>query len=358
MPGTPALLSNLHARFGRLSWQQLFEEAAVRAEDGFIVSPRMAQSIASAKGLDAYEETRNYFFDDLGGPLAAGTTLKNPQMAATLRDLGENGVNSFYSGELSRRIIAAAQRVDPPSELTATDFANYQVVERDPICSDYRQWQVCGMGPPSSGALTVSQILGMVEGFDLPTLGDSPQSWHVIAEASRLAYADRALYMADSDFVDVPVSGLIDPAYLRSRAALIEEERALDSVEAGQPPSDTRLSFAPDLQTERAGTSHFVIVDDAGNMVSMTTTIETGFGSRVMAEGLLLNNELTDFSFRAEHDGKAIANRIEPGKRPRSSMAPTMVFRDGEPVLLIGSPGGSRIIGYVVNALVGILDWG
>src|SRR5690606_2993057 len=232
------------------------------------------------------------------------------------------------------------------------------VIERAPVCFSYRGNEVCGMGPPSSGALTVGQMLGMLEHFDLAALGDGAQARHLFAEASRLAFADRALYMADSDFVAMP-RGLLDRAYLEARAALIDPDAAMAEASAGAPPWDETLRLAPDAGRPRHGTTHFVIVDGDGNAVSMTTTIESGFGSRVMTNGFLLNNELTDFSFApAGEDGAVVANRFEPGKRPRSSMAPTIVLRGSKPVLLTGSPGGANIIDYVALSLVALIDWG
>jgi gamma-glutamyltranspeptidase/glutathione hydrolase len=222
---------------------------------------------------------------------------------------------------------------------------------------DYRAWEVCGMGPPSSGALTVGQTLGILSAFDLAALGPGPEATHLFLEASKLAFADRGLYMADADFVDMP-EGLLDPGYLASRAALIAPDRAIEEAAPGEPPWDEGRLYGPDGDRPNHGTSHFVIVDAYGDMLSLTTTIETGFGSRVMAGGFLLNNELTDFAFAPEQGGKPVANRVEGGKRPRSSMAPTIVFEDGRPMLLIGSPGGSSIIPYVAESLVRILDFG
>lgn len=241
--------------------------------------------------------------------------------------------------------------------LTLEDFAAYEVKPRDPVCMVYRVWEVCGMGPPSSGALTVGQILGIAANWDLGAMGPGPDATHLYLEASRLAYADRALYMADSDFVDMP-DGLLDPDYLTARAGLIDPEAAMGEASAGEPPWDEAMRLAPQAEQPEFGTSHFVVVDGYGDMISATTTIESGFGSRLMTGGFLLNNELTDFSFEPEADGAPVANRVEGGKRPRSSMAPTMVLRDGEPVLLIGSPGGSRIIPYVAQSLIDILDFG
>ncbi|MCK5501051.1 MAG: gamma-glutamyltransferase, partial [Tritonibacter mobilis] len=246
-----------------------------------------------------------------------------------------------------------------PGVLSELDLALYQVKERPAVCASYRAYEACGMGPPSSGALTVGQILGMLEPYDLAALGaDNPVSWRLIGDASRLAFADRGRYMADSDFVPMPTKGLVDAEYLAERAKLLQGDTALDSVEPGTPTFDHALIWADDESIEFPSTSHISIVDQYGNVLSMTTTIENGFGSRLMTNGFLLNNELTDFSFRSHSDGVPIANRLEPGKRPRSSMAPTIVMQDGKPVLAIGSPGGSRIIGYVATAIVGWADWG
>lgn len=361
VPGTLKLLETLHARHGSMDWAALLRPAIDAAEEGFAISPRLAASIAAAqeKKLDLFEPTRSYFFEPDGSPKAAGTVLRNPAFADTLRLIAARGSAPFYEGEIAADIVAAVRTDINTGILTPEDLAAYTVVERAPICVPYRAYEVCGMGPPTSGALTIGQILGMLERFDVPAMGPSPEAWHLYAEAAKLAYADRALYMADSDFVPMPTRGLVDPEYLASRAALIDPAAAMPTpVEAGAPPWDEAALQAPDTQPERPGTSHFVIVDADGLMISMTTTIETGFGSRVMTRGFLLNNELTDFARApAAEDGTPIANRVEGGKRPRSSMSPTIVFRDGTPVLLVGSPGGSRIIHYVTNALVAILDW-
>ncbi|MBL4726210.1 MAG: gamma-glutamyltransferase, partial [Rhizobiaceae bacterium] len=247
-----------------------------------------------------------------------------------------------------------------PGVLSMDDMANYQIKERDAVCANYRGNDICGMGPPSSGALTVGQILKLIEPYDLATLGPAnPESWRLIGDASRLAFADRGRYMADSDFVKMP-KGLLNEGYLKERAKLLNGTTALakELVKPGNPPTDHALLYSDDEAIELPSTSHFSIVDGEGNVISMTTTIENGFGSRLMVRGFLLNNELTDFSFRAERDGRQIANRVEPGKRPRSSMSPTIVMRDGKPYMAIGSPGGSRIIGYVAKTIIAHLDWG
>jgi len=361
VPGTVALLEMAHSAHGRLPWRDLFQPAIDRARAGFEISPRLAGAIAGAadRGLPDHEATRAYFYNPDGTPRAAGSLLKNPDFAGSLELIAEGGARAFYEGKIAERILAAlATTPGNPSLMTAADLSGYRAKERAPVCADYRGYEICGMGPPSSGALTVGQILGMLSHFDLRAAGFGPEAAHLFAEASKLAFADRALYMADSDFVEMPMRGLLDPHYLRARAALISARVSMDRASAGTPPFARRGDLAPDLQPERAGTSHFVIVDGEGNAVSMTTTIETGFGSRLMAGGFLLNNEMTDFSFLPEKDGQLVANRVEGGKRPRSSMAPTVVLKDGRPVILIGSPGGSRIIPYVAWALIGMIDWG
>jgi gamma-glutamyltranspeptidase / glutathione hydrolase len=357
VPGTPMLLETLHARHGRLDWAELVKPAIDLSEEGFEVSPRLAGAIADANELDRFEETRAYFFDADGAPLEAGTVLQNPAFAETLRLYAAEGARPFYAGEIAEAIVEAVRTEENTGILTMEDMTAYEVVEREPVCIDYRGREVCGMGPPSSGALTVGQILGKLEGFDLPGMGPGTEAHHLFLEASRLAFADRALYMADGEFVDMP-EGLLDREYLADRADLIDPERSLGEAEAGEPPWEAAQLRGPDAPRPREGTTHFVIVDADGNMISATTTIEAGFGSRVMTNGFLLNNELTDFSRTPEDDeGRPIANRVEGGKRPRSSMAPTVVLEDGRPVLLAGSPGGIAIIPYTAWSVIGILDW-
>ncbi|GAB4359116.1 MAG: gamma-glutamyltransferase [Oricola sp.] len=362
-PGTPMLLEEAWKRWGKAEWPDLFADAISLADRGFDVSPRLAGLIAAdAERLSRFSTTANYFLPG-GAPLEAGIRLQNPAYADTLRTYSEGGADVFYSGSISRDIVETVRNAEGnPGVLSMKDFETYAVKERPPVCATYRQYEVCGMGPPSSGALTVGQILGILGNFTLGGPGDA-DTWRLIGDASRLAFADRGRYMADSDFVPVPVRGLLDPAYLEERAGLIEGDRtgglgALDAVSPGQPPYDHALLLGDDQSIEFPSTSHISIVDAYGNVLSMTTTIENGFGSRLMTHGFLLNNELTDFSFRTHDGGWPIANRVEPGKRPRSSMAPTIVLRDGKPVLAIGSPGGSRIIGYVAQAIIAHLDWG
>lgn len=359
-PGTPALLEAAHRRWGRANWSGLFDDAIRLAEDGFTVSPRLASLVAGeGDALQADAATTDYFFPG-GQPVAAGATLRNPDYAETLRLLAAEGADGFYGGKVAEGIVAAVRGADNPGLLSMQDLSAYRVVERPAVCVEYRAHDVCGMGPPSSGGLTVGQILGMLGGYDLAALGaESPESWRLIGDASRLAFADRGRFMADSDHVPMPTEGLIDPAYLADRAKLLAGDDSLPEVAPGNPGWSHAALWGQDSSLELPSTTHISIVDGQGNALSMTTTIENGFGSRVMANGFLLNNELTDFSFEThDENGWPIANALAPGKRPRSSMAPTIVLKDDRPVMVIGSPGGSRIIGYVARAIVAHLDWG
>ncbi len=356
VPGTPMLLETLHTDHGTMDWAELLQPAIDTAENGFTVTQRMADSVAGATGLDTFVEASEYFFPG-GEPIAEGSTLTNQAYADTLKLYAEEGAAPFYTGEIAEDIVAALNTNINPGILTMEDMAAYEVIKRDPVCMDYRGYEVCGMGPPSSGALTVGQILGVLEPFDIAAMEDGVAFRHLFAEASKLAFADRGLYLGDSDFVDIP-EGYLDDAYLAERSALIDPDASMGTASPGVPPGWDEALLASDIERPRAGTSHFVIVDAEGNAISATTTIESGFGSRVMTRGFLLNNELTDFSFAPEADGAPIANRVEPGKRPRSSMAPTIVFENDAPVLLTGSPGGAAIIHYTALSLVSLLDWG
>lgn len=357
-PGTPALLAEVHKRYGTQAWAGLLAPAMQLAEEGFSVSPRLAQLVAAdAKRLGSSDITAEYFLP-AGEPIAAGDTLVNLPYAQTLKVLSEQGVGAFYAGDLAKTIVATVQGAKNTGVLSEVDLAIYRVKERPAVCATYRAHDVCGMGPPSSGAIAVGQTLGMLEGYDLSAGPDDVTVRRLIGDASRLAFADRGRYVADSDFVPVPVEGLLDGAYLAQRGTLLVGDDALPEVVAGMPKFDHALNWADDEAIELPSTSHISIVDSFGNVASMTTTIENGFGSRLMVGGFLLNNELTDFSFRSHKDGVPIANRVEPGKRPRSSMSPTIVMKDGTPVIVAGSPGGSRIIGYTTQAIIGMIDWG
>ncbi|MEO1364463.1 MAG: gamma-glutamyltransferase family protein, partial [Pseudomonadota bacterium] len=359
-PGTPALLEALHTRWGNQPWAGLFDDAIDLADGGFAVSPRLAGLVArDAERLSRFADTSAYFLPG-GSPVQIGDTLTNAAYAQTLRAIAASGTEAFYTGQIAADIVATVQGAEGnPGVLSALDLAVYQVKARAPVCASYRAHDICGMGPPSSGALTVGQILGMLDSYDLAALGaENPESWRLIGDASRLAFADRGRYMADSDYVPMPTAGLVDPAYLAERAALLAGDAALTEVNPGAPAFDHALLWADDESLELPSTSHISIVDGFGNVASMTTTIENAFGSRLMTNGFLLNNELTDFSFRTHSDGVPIANALAPGKRPRSSMSPMIVLKDGVPVLAVGSPGGSRIIGYTAKTIIAWLDWG
>ncbi len=363
VPGLVRLLETVHQKHGKLPWADLFKPALRIAKEGFEISPRL-HFLLRWVGQDAFgPKARAYFFDESGSARGSGYVLKNPGYAETLEALSSQGAEAFYSGPLAQSIVAAAKTAhNAASDMTLADLASYTAKERPPVCSTYRGYKICGMGPPSSGAITVAQTLTILEGFDLgkgPDEAMSGKALHLIAEAEKLAYADRNRYLADSDFVSIP-SGMLDAGYLAKRRKLINAEDAMTSADPGKPPGLAKEAFGFDGTIERSGTSHLSIIDGQGNAVSMTTTIEGAFGSGVFTNGFLLNNELTDFSFMpADNDGTAIANRVEAGKRPRSSMAPTIVFApDGTLFALTGSPGGSRIILYVIKSLIALLDWG
>ena len=359
VPGLVRLLALARERHGRLDWQTLAAPAIGLAENGFPLSPRVHTLLGYDPGLSRDPAARAYFFGDDGRPKPAGTILKNPEFARTLRLLVAGGPEAFYRGEIARDIVAAVRHHPTnPGVMTEADLAGYAVREVGPLCAPYRAFRVCGMPPSSSGGIAVLQMLGILSHFDMAQVRPgSAEAVHLVAEAGRLAFADRNRYVADDRFVDVPVEGLLDRGYLAARAQLIRPDRSLGQAPAGTPPG-ARVAFADDPVDEVAGTSHIAIVDGDGNAVSMTTTIESFFGSRVMVRGFLLNNQLTDFNFAPVQDGAPVANAVAPGKRPRSSMAPTLVFDAGGRLhMTVGSPGGSLIINYVVKALVATLDW-
>ena len=358
VPGMPALLELAHSKWGKVQWADLFKQATALAEHGFIVSDRLS-------GLLEHEHTRmssstkakSYFFPK-GQPLAQGELLINRDYAALMRQLADNGSDIFYFGPIADAIVyKVRENTRNPGLLNHEDLANYAVKERPALCTKFRNYEVCGMGPPSSGAIGVGQILGMINKFPKGKIRD-PQTLRLIGDATRLAFADRGRYVADGDFVSVPTRELVEEQYLSKRASLLNRRNAIPVVTAGEPIASLTHRWAPDLSIEKPSTTHVSIIDAYGNALSLTSSIENAFGSRLMTNGFLLNNQLTDFSFRSSANGTPIANRVEGGKRPRSSMAPTIVLEDGKIVLLIGSPGGSRIIPYVSNTIVAILDWG
>ena len=359
VPGNIRLMARAHRRWGKLQWAKLFDPAIRLADGGYQVMPRMAAALQSvARAWGDVPAARAIYWEN-GVPKKVGATVKNPALAATLRRIARGGPDAFYRGETGRAIaaaVSAAPRNATP--LTLADLAAYRAKDRPAVCTRYRGYRLCGMGPPSSGATTVFQMLGMLERFDLKAMGpNDPHSWHLIAEAMQLAYADREKYLGDADFVAVPVAGLIDPGYLRSRSALISLDRTLPNYEAGTPPGAVpRTAGGP---VDEHGTTNFAAADGAGNLLTMTSTVEGPFGSQIVAAGMILNNELTDFTFVPERDGAPVANRVEAGKRPLSSMAPTIVYGpDGKAILAVGSAGGKQIIMHVLRALVGVLDFG
>jgi len=361
VPGNIRLAAEAHAASGKLPWRALFIPAITLARDGFAITPRFHDMLDRHRRMAALDpDGRALFYDAKGEPFAVGTVVRNPGLAQTLENLAERGADSFYVGPAAQAVAAEVQTAPRnPAPMTPGDLAAYDAKPREPVCGEYRGHRICGMGPPSSGATTVFAILKQLERFDLGALGkDSPVAWHLIAESQRLAYADRELYLADPDFVPVPVAGLIDPTYLAQRSALISSDRTLAKVEPGKPagaPTGLGLGLAP----VEHGTSHFVAVDRWGNVVSYTSTIESVFGSGLVVGGYYLNNELTDLSIVPVRDGKPVANRVEGGKRPRSSMAPTLVFGpDGQLKAALGAAGGATIIVQVAKAIVGMIDWG
>ena len=359
-PGTPALLEEAYKRWGKTDWSLLFEDAINLSKNGFVISKKLSSSIKRSKrSLSKFLNTKTYFLPN-DKPLKSGNIHYNKNYADTLKAFAEEGSKVFYQGFIANDIVTTVNNASlNPGVLSLKDMHNYKVIQREPVCSRYREYEVCGMGPPSSGALTIAQILGIIENYDISKLGPkNPETWRLIGDASRLAFADRSLYMADSDYVDVPINELISKIYLNERSQLIDRKNKIEKIKAGNLTSKSSLNWGKDHSIELPSTSHISIVDKYGNALSMTTTIENGFGSRLMTNGgFLLNNELTDFSFKSFKNGKKIANNIEPGKRPRSSMAPTIILKNSKPVYILGSPGGSNIIGYVVNAIISMIDW-
>ena len=357
VPGIPALMEAAHSRWGKIPWAELFNRSTVLAEGGFIVSERLSGLLADEhQRMSSTIEAKLYFFPN-GKPLAQGDVLVNRDYAKLMRRLADSGASIFYSGAIADAIVNTVHnRNANPGLLNHADLANYTIRERPAICAKFRGYDICGMGPPSSGAIGVGQILGMIDAYPLKKTR-TPKTLRLIGDATRLAFADRGKYVADTDFVNVPSIELVNKQYLQSRASLLDRSNAIPRVVAGEPISTISHTWASDLSIERQSTSHISIVDTYGNALSMTSSIENAFGSRLMTNGFLLNNQLTDFSFKSSANGMPIANRVEGGKRPRSSMAPTIVLKDGKPFLVLGSPGGSRIIPYVANTIIAILNW-
>lgn len=360
VPGNIRMAAKAHQAHGKLPWAKLFEPAIALAREGFQINNRLFNSLSARPEHAGFSETaRKLYFGAEGQVLPAGTLVKNEQLARTFERIASEGPDAFYTSEIGEAVVAVVEAATPrEGAMTATDLASYEPKERSAVCGSYRLYRICSMGPPSSGGVAILQILGQLERFDLPALGqDNPVTWHLFVESQRLAYADRELYMADPDFIDVPVAGLIDPEYIAQRSALIDPSKRTATVAAGTP-AGTSLALADGDETEEHGTSHFAAVDSEGTMVSYTSTVEGSFGSGLMANGFFLNNELTDFSRSPEVDGKLVANRVEGGKRPRSSMSPTVVWDPaGKPFMVVGAAGGPTIPVTTSRAIVGAIDF-
>ena len=377
VPGAVRMLEEIHNEHGRTAWKDLFNPAVSLSDNGFDISPRLATAIAeSAKDLKADDDARSYFLNPDGTPKSAGTKLNNPAYAKTLGALATDGAQALYSGPIADAIVAKAGSTSngmTPSLLTTDDLKNYKAMRREPVSTEYHGHRIVAMPGPSSGGITVAATMGILSNFDIPSMPPTgvdrdgghpnPEAVHLINEAERLAYADRDKYIADPDFIPLPGKGvatMLDPTYLKQRAALIKPNTSLGKA---QPGDLGEVPLGSYTGTEH-GTSHITVADKYGNVASMTTTVESAFGSFHMVDGFILNNQLTDFSAEPRDEtGALLANRVSPGKRPRSSMAPTLVMQpgaSGEPDTLtaaLGSPGGSVIIQFVVKTLVGMLDW-
>jgi gamma-glutamyltranspeptidase/glutathione hydrolase len=361
VPGSLRALEAAHKAHGKLAWRELFTDAIDRAENGFPVSARMHASIRGDRHLAQFEAARAYFYEDDGAPLAAGRVLRNPALASTLRAIAIGGADALYKGPIGDDIARAVQSSPNPGKMTATDVANYVAKERPAVCGLYRVYRVCGMGPPSSGAIGTLATLKVLEPFDLARMAPlGVDSVHLLAEAGKLAHVDRIRYVGDADFNEVPTAALTAPEYLALRSKLIDPKRDTGPAEPGDPVHKRADAAMPVFADDEApGTAHFSIVDDNGNVLAMTTSVGYAFGSRLFVRGLILNDHMSDFTGVPVQDGVKNVNRIEPGKRPRSSMSPTLVFDDhGAFVASAGSPGGYFIVGFVAEALVGMLDWG
>lgn len=358
--GTPGIVKGLdaaHQRWGQLEWSRLFESTIAMADEGFVVSPRLSQLVEREinPGVRQLSTARDYFFPQ-GSAIEAGSRLRNPQLAESLTLIAEEGADGFYRGEMAQKIVDAVSGSEiAPGLLSLEDLAEYEVSWREPVCAEYRNEQICSMGPPSSGGVTVLQTLKMLERFDFGDyMAEDSEPWHYFTQASRLAFADRDRYLADPDYVDVPVAQMLRADYLRQRSELIKA----DDMGHASPGEFASFAYVDGHNYEQPGTTHISIVDSEGNAVSMTSTIEMGFGSGVMVGGFLLNNQLTDFSFVPRDEDGDVANRVEPGKRPRSSMAPVITFdQQGNVRHVVGSPGGPRIINYVGKTLIGLIDF-
>jgi len=360
VPGIIKLLEETHKKFGKLPWEDLFEYAINLAENGFSVSPALNSILGYLKPLKEIEPAASFYFiespEGIKKPVPVGYILKNIEYSKTLKRLSKYGSYDFYEGETARLIIDSLKNDNENSKMSLEDLKNYQIVWREPLCRKYRSYNVCAMGPPSSGGLTMLMMLKIFESFDIKSMGpNSIEMIHLFSEVNRIAYADRAYYMADSDFIDVPVEGLLNKSYLEERKKIINLRSYTKNITQGYPKGAEE--FEKNIDISKPSTSHFVIVDKDGNAVSMTSTVEGPFGSHLMAGGFILNNELTDFSMLPKLNGRKVANRVEPNKRPMSSMTPTIIFKDKNLFALTGSPGGTSIINYVTKSVLGLIDW-
>jgi gamma-glutamyltranspeptidase/glutathione hydrolase len=362
VPGAVRMLAMAHAAHGKLPWAKLFEPAIKLAEDGFKVPPRLAIELGQGGArLASMPDIRSHFFHPDGSPIKPGETWRNPDLARSLRQIAEGGSDAFYNGTIAGEIADAVTKAPVnPGGMTRADVSAYRAKERTPVCGAYRSFRVCSLPPSTSGGVTVLQILGLLQRFPSSQLQSGTLSAvHLVSEASRLAYADRAKWLGDPDFVSVPLAGLLEPAYLDSRSRLIDPMRSMGVATAGTPLTQKTqlLDYAPMRPQIEMGTSHLAVVDDRGEALSMTTSVEGAFGAQIAAGGFLLNNQLTDFAFEPVIDGKPVANAPAPGKRPLSAMAPAIVFApDGQFFAAVGSPGGQQIIGYVAQAVVNLID--
>ena len=360
VPGNVAAAALAHRQHGKLSWAELFEPAIALARSGFVVNERLHDYLARMPERAGMSEGgRAWLYDTNGQPLAAGTVARNETLARSLEAIAQAGPEAFYSGEFARGLAETVARATPHEDaMRAEDIAAYRAKERDPVCSMYRDHRICAMGPPTSGGIVILQMLGQLERFDLAALGlENPVTWHLFLESQRLAYADRELYLADSDYADVPVAGLLDANYIAARSALISADGRMPEVKAGKPAGAQALADGD--EPEERGTSHIAAVDAWGSMISYTSTIEGPFGSGLTYGGFYLNNELTDFSRAPEVDGMLVANRVEGGKRPRSSMAPAVVFDpQGRPLMAVGAAGGATIPVQTARSIIAVIDFG
>jgi gamma-glutamyltranspeptidase/glutathione hydrolase len=361
VPGNVALAAEAHRKWGKLPWAKLFEPA-IKLAEGFTISPTMARFIAFGQDSlkQAGPEGRALYYDKDGAPLKAGTTFRNDKLAAALRLIAAKGADGFYKGPIAQAIVKTVSTAEAnPTAMTLADLAAYKAEVRAPVCGSYRQYKICGMGPPSSGGTGVLAMLKQLERFDMKGLGkDNPVAWHLFAESQRLAIADREKWIGDPGFVEVPTKGLADPAYLAARSSLIDAGGRIGKAEPGMP-AGAPVARVNAADNEVAGTTNFAVADAMGNITTWTSTVEKTFGSGLVAEGFVLNNELTDFNFAPEDQGKLTANHVQPGKRPRSAMSPTIVYdASGKAILAIGAAGGVTIIAQVSKAIIGVLDWG